>query len=70
MLDVKRRSGDVRAFVGALEHWIIAALARLGVAGEIATGPRRHLGAPARARARDLAEDKIAAIGLRLQASG
>ena len=34
MLDLKRRGGDVRAFVTALEDWIIAALADLGVTGE------------------------------------
>ena len=34
MLDVKRRGGDVRAFVAALEGWIIATLAELGVTGE------------------------------------
>ena len=34
MLDLKRHGGDVRAFVAALEQWIIATLADLGVAGE------------------------------------
>ena len=34
MLDVKRRGGDVRAFITALEGWIIGTLADLGVAGE------------------------------------
>ena len=65
MLDVKRRSGDVRAFVAALEQWIIAALAELGVDGETREGrvgiwvrrPEKGTGA----------EDKIAAIGLRLR---
>jgi lipoyl(octanoyl) transferase len=65
MLDVKRRSGDVRAFVTALERWIIAVLAELGVAGETRAGrigiwvlrPDKGPGA----------EDKIAAIGLRLR---
>src|SRR4029079_11505513 len=38
MLDVKRRCGDVRAFVAALEHWIMAALAELGVVGETREG--------------------------------
>ncbi len=64
MLDVKRRFGDVRAYVAALEGWIIDALAELDVAGERQPGPRRGVGAPARAgRA---AYDKIAAIGVRL----
>jgi|JRHI01.1.fsa_nt_gi lipoyl(octanoyl) transferase len=65
MLDVKRRGGDVRAFVGELERWIIAALADLGVSGETRQGrvgiwvrrPEKGAGA----------EDKIAAIGLRLR---
>jgi lipoyl(octanoyl) transferase len=34
MLDLGQRGRDVRAFVTALERWIIAALARLGVDGE------------------------------------
>ena len=38
MLDVKARGHDVRAFVGALETWIIRALADLGVAAETRTG--------------------------------
>lgn len=64
MLDVKRRTGDVRAFVAALEDWIIGTLAELGVAGERRRGRvgvwvRRPDKGPA-------AEDKIAAIGLRL----
>ena len=65
MLDVKRRSGDVRAFVAALERWIIAALGELGVAGETRQGRvgiwvRRPEKGPQ-------AEDKIAAVGLRLR---
>jgi lipoyl(octanoyl) transferase len=34
MLDLSRRGRDVRAFVASLEDWLIASLARLGVAGE------------------------------------
>ena len=34
MLDLRRRRRDVRAFVRALEQWVIAALARFGVDGE------------------------------------
>lgn len=65
MLDVKRHSHDVRAFVRALEAWIIAALAELGIVGETRDGrvgiwvPRPDKGAQI--------EDKIAAIGLRLK---
>ncbi len=38
MLDVKRRFGDVRAYVVALEDWIIDALALMGVEGERQAG--------------------------------
>ena len=34
MLDLRRRRPDVRAFVGALEAWLIDALKTLGVVGE------------------------------------
>jgi lipoyl(octanoyl) transferase len=34
MLDLSARGRDVRAFVAALEDWLIGTLARLGVAGE------------------------------------
>lgn len=62
MLDVKRRGGDVRAFVRGLEQWIIEALARLGITGETRPG---RVGIWV-AQANGAAEDKIAAIGLRL----
>ncbi|MFN3292616.1 MAG: lipoyl(octanoyl) transferase LipB, partial [Gemmobacter sp.] len=38
MLDVAARGQDVRCFVRALEHWVIAALAEFGVRGEIRPG--------------------------------
>ncbi len=70
MLDLKRRREDVRAFVTALEAWIITSLARFNVRGErredrvgvwVARPDRPPLpdGRPA--------EDKIAAIGIRLR---
>jgi lipoyl(octanoyl) transferase len=63
MLDLRRRGQDVRAFVGALEAWLIEALARLGVEAHLAPGRIgvwvRH-GAPPR-------EEKIAAIGVKLK---
>lgn len=65
MLDVRRRSGDVRAFVGDLEGWIIDALAAFGVMGE--TRPDRvgvWVRRPEMGAGR---EDKIAAIGIRLR---
>ena len=71
MLDLKRRRPDVRCYVAALEGWLIAALERFGVAGET-RGDRVGVwvarpdkppgpggGAPA--------EDKIAAIGVRVR---
>lgn len=70
LLDLKRRREDVRAFVAALEEWIIAALGRFNVRGERredrvgvwVVRPDR----PAQADGRP-AEDKIAAIGIRLR---
>ena len=70
MLDLKRRREDVRAFVAALEAWIIGALARFNVRGErredrvgvwVVRPDRPPLpdGSPA--------EDKVAAIGIRLR---
>src|SRR5580658_2369073 len=38
MLDLTARGRDVRAFVQALQGWIIGALDRLGVAGEVREG--------------------------------
>ncbi len=70
MLDLKRRREDVRAFVAALEEWIIATLAAFNVRGERREDrvgvwvvrpdrPPMPDGSPA--------EDKIAAIGIRLR---
>jgi lipoyl(octanoyl) transferase len=70
MLDLKRRREDVRAFVAALEHWLIATLAEFNVTGErredrVGVWVRR----PDHPRLPDgsTAEDKIAAIGVRLK---
>jgi lipoyl(octanoyl) transferase len=66
MLDLRARERDVRRFVEALEGWIIGALDRFNVKGEIRPGrvgvwvERKAPGFPAR-------EDKIAAIGVRLR---
>jgi lipoyl(octanoyl) transferase len=70
MLDLKRRRPDVRAYVAALESWLISALRVLGVEGERREDrvgvwvqrpekPRSEGGA--------MAEDKIAAIGVRVR---
>ncbi|MEM8689992.1 MAG: lipoyl(octanoyl) transferase LipB [Pseudomonadota bacterium] len=65
MVDLNRRKKDVRAFVAALERWIIATLSDFNVTGErredrVGVWVRRpELGAER--------EDKIAAIGIRLR---
>ncbi|WP_339113123.1 lipoyl(octanoyl) transferase LipB [Thioclava sp. GXIMD2076] len=70
MLDLNRRGRDVRGFVQKLENWVIAALADFNVKGEIREG---RVGVwverPDRPRGIDgsLAEDKIAAIGVKLR---
>lgn len=62
MLDVKARGGDVRAFVGRLEDWLIRTLAAFNVRGERRSG---RVGVwVARGGGR---EDKIAALGVRLR---
>ncbi len=70
MLDLKRRKEDVRAFVAALEEWIIRTLDRFNVKGERredrvgvwVVRPEKPSSAPGVP-----AEDKIAAIGIRLR---
>src|SRR5262245_35067779 len=62
MLDLKRRGGDVRAFVAGLEAWIIATLAEFGVAGE-----RREDRVGVWVTRDGVREDKIAAIGIRVR---
>lgn len=70
MLDLKRRRQDVRAFVSALEDVVIGTLADMNIKGE-----RREdrvgvwVQRPERPRLPDgaMAEDKIAAIGIRLR---
>lgn len=62
MLDLKRRGGDIRAFVHDLEEWLIHTLDRFGVKGERRDGRvgiwvERGMGR----------EDKIAAIGVRVR---
>lgn len=62
MLDLRRRGRDLRAYVSALEEWIIRALAELGVRGERREG---RIGIwVARGGGR---EDKIAAVGVRVR---
>jgi len=63
MLDLSARRRDVRAFVAALEAWVIGALARFNVDGEIRDG-RVGVWVARKDRPR---EDKIAAIGVKLR---
>lgn len=65
MLDLKRRGKDVRRFVRDLERWVIDALAELGVAATCREG-RTGIWV-ARPDKGPLAEDKIAAIGIRVR---
>jgi lipoyl(octanoyl) transferase len=70
MLDLKRREPDVRRFVAALEAWLIGTLARFNVLGERREDrvgvwvrrPEKAAGALG-----GIAEDKIAAIGIRIR---
>ena len=57
MLDLTKRGRDVRAYVAALEDWLIATLARLGVEGERHPG---QIGIFVRGA-------KIASIGVRVR---
>jgi lipoyl(octanoyl) transferase len=62
MLDLRRRGADIRAFVCALESWIIAALKQLGIHGE------RRQGRIGIWVVKDAGEEaKIAAIGVRVR---
>ncbi|HEV2572545.1 MAG TPA: lipoyl(octanoyl) transferase LipB [Beijerinckiaceae bacterium] len=70
MLDLRRRRPDVRAFVCALEDWIIGTLAAYNIRGErradrVGVWVQR----PDKPRGFDgaMAEDKIAAIGIRVR---
>ena len=65
MLDLKRRTPDVRAFVASLEDWITATLAAYNIRGE-----RREDRVGVWVKRPDKGdgfEDKIAAIGIRLR---
>lgn len=70
MLDLGRRERDIRAFVLALEGWIIDALAEFGLTGHVRPGrvgvwiARPDLPPLPDGTPRD---DKIAAIGIRLR---
>lgn len=62
MLDLRRRSPDVRRYVSALEAWIIGTLSAFNVTGE-----RREDRVGVWVRRKGGGEDKIAAIGIRVR---
>lgn len=65
MLDLKERQRDVRAFVAALEDWVIGALARFNVVGELRDG---RVGVWVERKGAGWSrEDKIAAVGVKLR---
>ncbi len=61
MLDLKKRGGDVRAFVACLERWIIKTLAEFSVVGDVRED---RVGVWVSRPGR---EDKIAALGIRVR---
>jgi lipoyl(octanoyl) transferase len=70
MLDLNRRGRDLRAYVNGLEEWVIRALAEFGVtAGRRAGRVGVWVARPDKAPLPDggPAEDKIAAIGVRMR---
>ncbi len=62
LLDLKRRGSDVRCFVRGLEEWMIATLARFNL-----TGVRRPGRIGIWIAEPDGAENKVAAIGIRIR---
>ncbi|ADU13061.1 lipoyl(octanoyl) transferase LipB [Asticcacaulis excentricus] len=83
MLDLNRRTKDIRAFIKALEGWIIGTLWQFNVEGHIRDGrvgvwverrdksatpvPSEHLRGAPAAPEQRYQEDKIAAIGIKLR---
>lgn len=73
MLDLNARGRDVRRFVASLEAWVIATLATFNIRGErredrVGVWVTRPEKAPVIVRGASLpAEDKVAAIGIRLR---
>jgi lipoyl(octanoyl) transferase len=70
MLDLKRRRPDVRAYVASLERWLIETLKAFNVVGEtretrVGVWVARPDKAPSPLG--EMAEDKIAAIGVRVR---
>jgi lipoyl(octanoyl) transferase len=65
MLDLRRRDRDIKRYVADLERWIISALARFNVVGEVRPG---RVGVWVTRKGVGFArEDKIAAIGVKVR---
>lgn len=65
MLDLRKRGRDVTRFVGDLERWLIGALGRFNIKGEVRPG---RVGVWVERKGPGWTrEDKIAAIGVRLR---
>ncbi|SHH00225.1 lipoyl(octanoyl) transferase LipB [Marivita hallyeonensis] len=70
MLNVRERGRDVRRFVQDLERWVIATLGEFGLTGHIREGRVGvWIDRPDKPKLADgrMAEDKIAAIGIRMR---
>ncbi len=78
MLDLKKRTPDVKLFVKNLEQWIIDTLAEFGVKGEVRDGrvgvwvqesgsEKPGIGVGTRRNIKSAAESKIAAVGIRIR---
>jgi len=65
MLDLNRRQRDVRAFVAALEQWLINTIGQFNIPGE-RREDRVGIWVPRPDKGDDV-EDKIAALGIRLR---
>lgn len=65
MLDLNRRKRDVRAFVAALEQWLINTVGEFNIPGE-RREERVGIWVPRPEKGADV-EDKIAALGIRLR---
>ncbi len=66
MVDLSQRQRDVRAFVGALEAWLIDALSHFNVVGGVRPG-RVGVWVERKGPGASLRDDKIAAIGVKLR---
>jgi len=67
MLDLRPRRPDVRAFVSTLEGWLIETLAHFGIRGHVHQGRVGVWVTRASPQGPEATEDKIAAIGIRVQ---